>query len=103
VAVPQDIKGWVTTVWAFVAIYVLIGAAQFAVQRGVFGTIIFIIAVLFAAGGYLATQGNYSAAKILLIVGGILGIPLGIVMIIAGVKIGQATKPSEPGKFGLTG
>jgi hypothetical protein len=42
------------------------------------------------AGVVLAIRGHYSAARVLLWIGGILGLPLGLILIRAGNRIKQA-------------
>jgi protein-S-isoprenylcysteine O-methyltransferase Ste14 len=51
------------------------------------GAIVAVIAVLFWFGVMFAASGMYGAARVVLVMGGILGFPLGMVMVAAGRKI----------------
>jgi len=99
-----SVKGWIITGYVFSAFYILIGLMQFP-QGKTFTTILGVFAlicgVLFGAGSFLASKGNFGTAKVLMIIGGIPALPLGVVMIIAGVKIGKAApgpQPLQPGQ-----
>jgi hypothetical protein len=57
----------------------------------------FLVATLGWAGVILALEGQYSAAKVMLWIGGIVAFPLGLVMIRAGSRIKQMAA-ADPGR-----
>jgi len=86
-------KGWTIAGWVFAALYAVIGIFQFGkgdtISTAV-GVSAVLTAALFAIGAMLAGKANYGGAKVCWIIGGILGLPLGLVMLIGGIKIGKA-------------
>jgi hypothetical protein len=76
---------WVIVGFVFAGIYLLVGILQFARQPDLYkivGPLALVIGVLLALGSLLALQQQYSSARVLWLIGGILGLPLGLVMII---------------------
>ncbi|MDI1337931.1 MAG: hypothetical protein PSU94_17255 [Lacunisphaera sp.] len=91
-------KAWIITGWVFSALYVIIGFSQLGGSGPLHtpvGISALICAALFGIGAYYLGQNNAKSAKICWIVGGILGLPLGLVMLIGGLKLGK-TAPVEP-------
>jgi len=96
--------GWIIAGWIFTLIYCVIGLWQLNNGRGFLhvpvGISALVTAALFGAGAYLAGQNNFKPAKICWIIGGILGLPLGLVMLIGGIKLGkqvQVQADADPG------
>ena len=89
----ESVKGWVITGWVFTALYAVIGFWQLSLGEGLstlVGISALVTAALFGSGAMMAGKGNYGGAKVCWIIGGILGLPLGLVMLIAGIKAGKA-------------
>ena len=110
---PDKIKGWVITAWVFAALYLIIGL--YGLSKGpsyvgpipvlrhvILSVFVFSCVALFGIGAMYASEGEYKTAKVLMIIGGIIALPLGVVMIIAGVKIGKAGSRGAP-QTGTTG
>jgi hypothetical protein len=84
----ESIHGWVITGYVFAALYALIGAAGFTYDHFL-GGVALVCAALYGLGSLIANAGGYRTAQVVLTIGGIPTLPLGIVMIIAGAKIGK--------------
>jgi hypothetical protein len=95
----QTIKRWTIVGVVFSILYTVIAIMSLADERSsmpALGWIVLVVAILFWIGTLLAATRHYSAARVFLIIGGIPALPLGAVMIIAGVKIAKAgTELSE--------
>jgi hypothetical protein len=87
----ESFQGWLTTSYVFAALYALIGAAGFSYDQFL-GGVALVCAALYGLGGVIAAFGSYRTAQVVLTIGGILALPLGIVMIIAGAKIGEGAQ-----------
>jgi hypothetical protein len=92
----KDVKPWIITGYVFTAVYVLLGLAFFSAQEWIVGPLVLIAGVLFGAGSLLASKGNFSAARVLMMIGGVLALPLGLVMIMAGSRFGAAAPSQHP-------
>ena len=85
---PNSVGTWACAIVGFVlaglylvaAIYLL---SSHPVLDKLIGIFVLVLCVLFALGSLLALQQQYSSARVLWLIGGILGLPLGLVMIIA--------------------
>ncbi|HXE74906.1 MAG TPA: YIP1 family protein [Candidatus Xenobia bacterium] len=92
-AVPGRVKTWAYVAAGFAVFYLLVAIQQFWSRPFLYrvvGPFCLLICVLLALGCFLALNGQYKRARIALMIGGILGLPLGIVMLIAASKIGKA-------------
>lgn len=95
------IRSWVIVGLAFSVLYTLLAVWGFI--GGIFkypavSWSTLIIGILFWAGTFLAVKRQYSTARVFFLIGGILGLPLSVVMIIAGKRIelaGQALAQAE--------
>jgi hypothetical protein len=87
---------------AAAAARVILGLAAFQVATGdedgdrAIGWALLLPAALVAAGAGLALRGRLRAARVLLMVGGFLGVPLGLFAILAGREAGAALR-ADPG------
>jgi len=96
---PKAVKIWAVVGFVFAALYLAIAIFAFTSHPEnyeVIGALGVIICVLQGIGGVLALTRNYSAARVLMIIGGILGFPLGMVMVAGGNSIKKATTPPPP-------
>jgi len=59
-------------------------------EESILGALILICGALFGVGSLLASKGDLGTARVLMMIGGILALPVGVVMIIAGAKFGSA-------------
>lgn len=84
-------KGWFITGVVLTILYFVFGLAQLGAGRPLFIWSL-LIAIISLIGIIQYTGHRYRATKILWITSGIMGIPLGILFIIAGVKIGKLVK-----------
>jgi hypothetical protein len=96
---PKAVKIWAVVGFVFAALYLAL--AIFAITSHpenyeVIAALGLTICVLQGMGGVLALTRNYSAARILMIIGGILGFPLGMVMVAGGNSIKKATTSPPP-------
>jgi hypothetical protein len=98
------IRRWCVVGFAFSILYTLIGLLHIAAsgygRSPLPGLFAFLIAGLFWAGTILAANGKYSAARVLMMIGGALGLPLGLVMVFAGHKIQLAAEAMEQAECG---
>jgi hypothetical protein len=83
-ASPKSARTWVIVGFVFAGFYLLVGI--FFLLRGpatdkYIGIVALVIGVLFAFGSLLALEQQYAAARVLWLIGGILGLPLGLVMV----------------------
>jgi hypothetical protein len=96
---PKAVKIWAVVGFVFAALYLAIAIFAFTSHPEnyeVIGALGLTICVLQGMGGVLALTRNYSAARALMIIGGILGFPLGMVMVAGGNSIKKATTPGPP-------
>lgn len=95
------IKTWVIVGIAFATVYTLLAVAGFVDVISISLAVnwsVSITALLFWIGILFAVTGQYSAARIFFLIGGILGLPLSVPMIIAGKRLelaGQALARAE--------
>ena len=75
------IKGFIIIGFIMTATYLIAGIHELRIGATFLGVWCIIITVLFFIGTILVMQNQYSVARILWLIGGIMGIPLGIVMI----------------------
>lgn len=97
------IRSWVIVGFGFAGLYTLLAVLGFADAIRISPAVnwsVSIAALLFWIGILFAVIGQYSVARVFLLIGGILGLPLSVVMIIAGKRIelaGQAlARAKEP-------
>jgi hypothetical protein len=81
-------KGWFITGVVVTVFYFVFGIAQLAAERPLFVWSL-LVAIISLIGIIQYARHHYRATKICWITSGIMGIPLGILLIIAGVKIGK--------------
>ena len=96
---PKAVKIWAVVGFVFAALYLAIAIFAFTSHPEnyeVIGALGLTICVLQGMGSILALMRKYSAARILMIIGGILGFPLGLVMVAGGNCIKKATTPPPP-------
>jgi hypothetical protein len=89
----RRLTGWITVAAIFFGFHVFIGLLNFFladVDETPVYRLFFLYAALSGAGVILALNGHYSAARVLLWIGGILSFPLGLILIRAGNRIKQA-------------
>lgn len=89
----QTIKTWTVVGWIFAAIYFMLSLWYHSQTTPISGGMcvgMLIIAVLFVIGSLLARSRIFGGAFGCYLAGGILGFPLGLVMIIAAVKVRKA-------------
>jgi len=82
---PKSVRTWAIVGFVFAGIYLLVGILQFFREPAAYkliGILVLVLCVLFALGSLLALEQQYSSARVLWLIGGILGLPLGLVMII---------------------
>ena len=91
----HTIRRWTIVGVVFAILYSVIAVVSLAGDNGLLGWIVLVVAILYWIGTALAATRQYSAARVVLIIGGIVALPLGIVMIIAGNKIAKAGKELE--------
>jgi len=81
---PKSVRTWAIVGFVFAGIYLLVGILFLLRQPTAdkfIGIVALVIGVLFALGSLLALEQQYSGARVLWTIGGILGLPLGLVMI----------------------
>lgn len=92
----QTIKNWIVVGFVFTGIYALFALYFFSKARRtedyLFAWAVLIITLLFLIGVLSARSGNYSATRVCWLIGGILGIPLGLVMVVGSSKIKKASQ-----------
>lgn len=96
---PKAVKIWAVVGFVFAALYLAIAIFAFTSHPNnyeLLGPLVVIIGVLVGMGSVLTLRRNYSAARILMLIGGILALPLGLVMIAGGNSIKKATTPPPP-------
>ncbi len=81
--------GFIIVGFIFTAIYLIAGIYELSIEAAFIGVWCIIITVLFFIGTILVMQNQYSVARILWLIGGIMGIPLGIVMIVQSNRLKQ--------------
>jgi hypothetical protein len=74
-------KSFIIIGFIFTAIYLFAGIYELSIEAAFLGVWCLIITVLFFIGTILVMQNQYSVTRILWLIGGIMGIPLGFVMI----------------------
>lgn len=84
------IERWKTISFVFALLYALLGVLVLLGGLPASGLFLLFIAGLFGIGAMQVANENYSTAKVLLMIGGVLGMPLGFVMFWGGMKIGEA-------------
>lgn len=95
------IKAWAIVGFVFAAIYTVLAVWGFAgdlFTNVALSWSVLITGILFWGGSVFALQKQYSTARICFLIGGILGLPLAVPMIIGGKRIqlaGQALARSE--------
>ncbi len=82
-------KSFIIVGFIFTAIYLFVGIYEFSIEAAFLGAWCVIISVLFFIGTILVMQDQYSVARVLWLIGGIMGIPLGIVMIVQSNRLKQ--------------
>jgi hypothetical protein len=96
---PKAVKTWAIVGFVFAALYLAIAIYAFTnhpKNHEVIGPLGLIICMLLGIGSVLALKRKYGASSILMVIGGIFGLPLGFVMIIGGSHIWKATIPPPP-------
>jgi hypothetical protein len=102
---PTEIADqWASVGKYFSAIYMAVAALQLAARSPshiIMGSCL-AIAVVLGLASYFASQGSYGPARAFFLIGGIMGLPLGIVMLVAASKMAAAGRtmataiPSTP-------
>ena len=101
VTAKATIKAWVIVGLAFSVVYTLLAAWGFVddiFKSSAVHWSVSITGILLWIGTLLAVTGQYSAARVFFLIGGILGLPLSVPMIIGGKRIqlaGQAITRAE--------
>jgi hypothetical protein len=83
---PKSVKTWAVVGFVFAGIYLLAAFVNFSIGAKAYQWIGFLalgVALLFGVGSLLALNQQYSWARVLLLIGGVIGLPLGLVMIAA--------------------
>jgi hypothetical protein len=96
---PKAVKIWAVVGFVFAAFYLALAIYAFTSHPEnyeLLGALGLIICVLLGMGSVLALMRKYSAARILMIIEGIPGFPLGLVMVAGGNSIKKATTPPPP-------
>jgi len=91
-ALEKRLYAWIIVASAWATLLTLIGFLSLVLADQNSSPIywgIFAVATPAWIGVVLALEGRYSAAKVLLWIGGILGLPLGLILIRAGTRIKQ--------------
>lgn len=86
----------------FTAVYLYIGIQQLtshAPLSSAIGVACLLDATLFAVGSACALKTAYSAARVCYLIGGIMGLPLGLVMIFQGIRIKRIVAAAEQRQF----
>lgn len=87
---PKSVKTWAVVGFVFAGIYLLAAFVSFSMGAKAYqwiGFLVLIIGLLLGTGSVLALKQQYSLASLLLLIGGVMGLPLGIVMIAAAGQI----------------
>jgi len=95
---PQTVKIWVIVGFAFSLFYFILSSE---VSSGILTFSVVTCGLLFGVGSLLIIINNFSAGRICWLIGGILGLPLGLVMVVgANVcnKIMKAAAPTNEGQ-----
>jgi len=87
-------KGWFITGVVVTIFYFVFGIAQLGAGRPLFVWSL-LVAIIALIGIIQYTRCCYRATKTLWVISGIMGIPLGILLIVAGVKIGKLVGQGE--------
>ena len=94
----KRLTGWMTVAAIYCVFHVFVGLLDLLLAD-IDATPIYWLFFLFAAfpgaGVILALSGHYSAARVLLWIGGILSFPLGLILIRAGNRIKQSAPPTR--------
>ena len=94
----KRLNGWMTVAAIYSGFYAFVGLLDLLLAD-IDATPVYWLFFLFAAfsglGVILALNGHYSAARVLLWIGGILSFPLGLILIRAGNRIKQAAPPTR--------
>jgi len=83
---PKSVKSWAVVGFVFAGIYLLAAFVNFSMGAKAYQWIGFLalgVALLLGVGSLLALNQQYSWARVLLLIGGVIGLPLGFVMIAA--------------------
>lgn len=101
----STLRNWTVTAFVFAVLYSIIAvvvamapaetATEGEPSSGLMAAVVVAIAAFLWLGAFCAATQLYSAARVLLIIGGVLGFPLGVVMILAGLRIGKAGRAVE--------
>ena len=91
----KKIRTWTIVGFVFSAIYFFVAILQFAMRSTFIGIACSVIGALFALGSIFALKREYFLTRRLYLIGGILGLPLGLVMIMASSIIKQTEELAE--------
>jgi hypothetical protein len=94
----KRLNGWMTVAAIFFCLQVIVGLVNLLLadtDATPAYWLFFLFAAFPGAGVILALNGHYSAARVLLWIGGILSFPLGLILIRAGNRIKQSAPPTR--------
>jgi len=91
----KKIRTWTIVGFVFSAIYFFVAILQFAIRSTFIGIACLVIGALFALGSIFALKREYFLTRRLYLIGGILGLPLGLVMIMASSIIKRTEELAE--------
>ena len=95
-AEEKTIRRWTVVAVVYSLFYSAITVISFANSKNeVLSWVVLAVTLLFWLGTIFAVKGQYSAARVFMLIGGIAALPLGILMIMAGNRIRRAANIQE--------
>ena len=101
----RKVTGWIVVVMIYSVFHICVGLLNLwlgDIDAPPVYWFFFLIGVISGAAALFALDEHYSAARVLMWIGGILSFPLGLILIRAATRIKQAAPPIPVGKGRLS-